>query len=151
MASTHLKKVGTRPCLPLCGIPSSFYNSLQTSGDWGDKLLKFRNRNAYLSVYLSIWISICLSVCLSVYLSFYLSICLSIHLSEYLSIYVSVYRSVCLSEYLSSIYLCPSICSSIYLSDCLLCYPCLCMSLQTTTTHSQKQPHTHRLINLWEE
>ncbi len=24
MASTHLKKVGTRPCLPLCGIPSSF-------------------------------------------------------------------------------------------------------------------------------
>ncbi len=45
MASTHLKKVGTRPCLPLCGIPSSFYNSLQTSGDWGDKLLKFRNRN----------------------------------------------------------------------------------------------------------
>ncbi len=24
--------------------PSSFYNSLQTSGDWGDKLLKFRNR-----------------------------------------------------------------------------------------------------------
>ncbi len=33
----HLKKVGTRPCLPLCGIPSSFYNSLQTSGDWGDK------------------------------------------------------------------------------------------------------------------
>ncbi len=45
MASTHLKIVGTRPCLPLCGIPSSFYNSLQTSGDWGDKLLKFRNRN----------------------------------------------------------------------------------------------------------
>ncbi len=45
MATTHLKKVGTRPCLPLCGIPSSFYNSLQTSGDWGDKLLKFRNRN----------------------------------------------------------------------------------------------------------
>ncbi len=44
MASTHLKKVGTRPCLPLCGIPSSFYNSLQMSGDWGDKLLKFRNR-----------------------------------------------------------------------------------------------------------
>ncbi len=36
MASTHLKKVGTRPCLPLWGIPSSFYNSLQTSGDWGD-------------------------------------------------------------------------------------------------------------------
>ncbi len=32
MASTHLKKVGTRPGLPLCGIPSSFYNSLQTSG-----------------------------------------------------------------------------------------------------------------------
>ncbi len=24
MASTHLKQVGTRPCLPLCGIPSSF-------------------------------------------------------------------------------------------------------------------------------
>lgn len=45
MASTRLKKVGTRPCLPLCGIPSSFYNSLQMSGDWGDKLLKFRNRN----------------------------------------------------------------------------------------------------------
>ncbi len=45
MASTHLKKFGTRPCLPLCGIPSSFYNSLQTSGDGGDKLLKFRNRN----------------------------------------------------------------------------------------------------------
>uniref|UniRef100_A0A9J7XPL3 SCAN box domain-containing protein n=1 Tax=Cyprinus carpio carpio TaxID=630221 RepID=A0A9J7XPL3_CYPCA len=32
MASTHLKKVGTRPCLPLCGIPSSFYNSLQKFG-----------------------------------------------------------------------------------------------------------------------
>ncbi len=31
-----------------CGIPSSFYNSLQTSGDWGDKLLKFRNRNVVL-------------------------------------------------------------------------------------------------------
>ncbi len=30
MESTHLKKVGTRPCLPLCGIPSSFYNSLGT-------------------------------------------------------------------------------------------------------------------------
>ncbi len=39
MASTHLKKVGTRPCLPLCGIPSSFYNSLQTSGDWGIGML----------------------------------------------------------------------------------------------------------------
>ncbi len=41
---TTSQKVGTRPCLPLCGIPLSFYNSLQTSGDWGDKLLKFRNR-----------------------------------------------------------------------------------------------------------
>ncbi len=50
MASTHLKKVGTRPYLPLCGIPSSFYNSLQTSGDWGDKLLKFRNRNVNLDL-----------------------------------------------------------------------------------------------------
>ncbi len=60
MASTHLKKVGTRPCLPLWGIPSSFYNSLQTSGDWGDKLLKFRNRNVV--PFLSLQASSCSAV-----------------------------------------------------------------------------------------
>ncbi len=32
MASTHLKKVRTRPCLPLCGIPSSFITVCERLG-----------------------------------------------------------------------------------------------------------------------
>lgn len=39
MAATSLKKVGTVPCLAPCSIPSSF-NSLETCGNWGDRLLE---------------------------------------------------------------------------------------------------------------
>ncbi len=45
MASTHLKKSWDKAMFTTVWHPLFFYNSLQTSGDWGDKLLKFRNRN----------------------------------------------------------------------------------------------------------